>query len=109
MLDPRQVPMFADLPMDNPSAAVKPVNCLQDMFIELINERRVELADIQKGTGIPWSTLHGWYIGDVKSQMLDKNVLKLAQFFNVSLEYLAFGIGPESKEDEVHVELRKGA
>jgi hypothetical protein len=57
---------------------------------------KVELADIQKATGIKWGTLYGWYKGDVGSQLLDFNIYKLAKFFNVSIHYLAFGIGDDS-------------
>lgn len=112
------VPMFADLPvyqddLDRIKAKKKRVNALQEMLIELMNgdldengklvpggRKPTSLADVQKGTNIAWGTLHGWYKGDVSAQLADENLLKLAQFFNVSLEYLCFGIGDDSKAFE---------
>lgn len=70
-------------------------NCLQDMFLELMNERKCTLADIQRDTGIPFGTIYAWYRGEVRAQLLDRNVLALARYFDVTLEYLAFGIGQD--------------
>lgn len=69
------------------------VNCLQDMLLELMDERHISLAMIQKATSIPWATLQGWHDGSVNSQLADRNLLKLAQFFNVSLAFLVYGLG----------------
>jgi transcriptional regulator with XRE-family HTH domain len=70
-------------------------NCLQEILSELMTEKRVELADVQKATGIPFPTLWGWATAKTGTQLLDENVLKLAQYFDVTIEYLAFGIGHE--------------
>lgn len=70
-------------------------NCLQDMLLELMDERNVEPVDIHMHTGIPWTTLMEWVYGSVKCQMLDGKILDLARFFNVSIQYLAFGIGDD--------------
>lgn len=91
-----QVPMFSDLPETDAPKAKPRINCLQDILLELMDERKVNPAQIQKTTGIPWSTLQGWITGSVSAQLADKNVLSLARYFSVSLEYLLFGIGDDS-------------
>lgn len=90
-----------ELEMDNPDAKKKErprVNCLQEMLLELMDERKVSLSQIQKATGIPWGSLMDWHNGTVRAQMADKNLLKLGQFFNVSLYYLLYGIGDDRAE-----------
>lgn len=92
------IPMFENLPMDNPDAKKKfstPDNRLQEMMIILIARRKVQLVDIHEATEIPWSTLMSWYRGIAKGQVADKRLLKLAQYFGVTLEYLCFGIGED--------------
>lgn len=88
------LPMPITLPQtDEPKKKVEKFNCLQEILAELMSERSIEMAEIVKATGIKFPTLHDWVKGNVQAQMVDKNLLKLAQFFNVSLEYLCFGIG----------------
>lgn len=80
------------------------VNCLQEMVIELMNEKGLRDVDIVKATGIPWATWHGWITGDVRAQLADQNLLKLQKFFNVHLEYLVYGIG---NGEEIYNEKRE--
>lgn len=107
MPDEEQTPMFEDLPVTDTKKVKPKVNCLQDMLIELMDRDKVQLADVQKATGIAWGTLHSWYTQDVQCQLLDWNIFKLAKYFNVSIHYLAFGVGDDSNvfdndvEDEV--------
>lgn len=89
-----QIPLM-ELPATDPSKARPKVNQLQEILAELMSERKIEAAEIQKATGIPWGTLQGWIKGDVGAQILDENILKLSKFFNVSIHYLAFGIGDD--------------
>lgn len=80
---------------------VKPkVNCLQDILIEVMNERGLTDAQIVKATGIAWSTYFGWVSGQTATQLADKNLLKLAQYLNLSIEYLCFGIGTDDPRFE---------
>lgn len=72
-------------------------NCLQDILLELMDERGIEVKHIQKHTGISYSTLHDWVYGKVRYHFLDDKILKLARFFNVSIQYLAFGIGEDTE------------
>lgn len=71
-------------------------NCLQDILLELMEDRRIEPRHIHTATGISYATLSDWILGNKKCQKLDGRILSLAKFFNVSIHYLAFGIGDES-------------
>ena len=78
---------------------VKPkVNCLSEVLREIMYERKIEAVDIHKSTGIAYSTLSGWMLNGVDSQMADKNLLELGKYLNVDLYYLLYGIG----NDEAH-------
>jgi hypothetical protein len=89
-----------EMPVTDEAKKKPRINCLQEMLLELMDRDKVELVDIQKATGIKWPTLYGWYKGEVNAQMADENLLKLAKFFNVSLEYMCFGIGDDSPRYE---------
>ena len=73
--------------------------CLQDILLELMDEWKVSMAEIQRETLIPWGTLSNWII-DGKTPVLDRNILALSKFFNCSINYLAFGIGEEPIKPE---------
>lgn len=98
-------PFLLEVPIDNPAAekrAEGPQNCLSEILRELVDgedgqPRPGALAEVERGTGIPMSTLYDWYKGKTRWQALDKNIPKLAKFFGVSIEYLAYGIGEDSK------------
>lgn len=94
-MTPTQLPLIEGL-VDEPVVRKPRVNCLQEILLEVMNERKLTLAEIQKGTGISWATIISWHEGTYNSQRADKNLLKLAQFLNLNLSYLLFGIGDES-------------
>jgi methionine salvage enolase-phosphatase E1 len=100
MIGTEQTPMFEELPVypeDLEKAKNKKpkVNNLQEIVIELMNERGLKDVDVVKATGIPWGTWMGWINGEVKAQLADDNLKKLMQYFNVHLEYLVYGIGTD--------------
>jgi hypothetical protein len=69
------------------------------MLLSLLNDRRVDLMSVEQSTGVSYSTLWHWvYKGS--RPVLDESVLSVANYFSVSIEYLAFGIGldPEEKD-----------
>ncbi|HEY1055694.1 MAG TPA: helix-turn-helix transcriptional regulator [Emticicia sp.] len=68
--------------------------CFQDIFLELMNDWKIQVTDVREATDIPWSTLHDWYTGK-RTPFLDANLMALKNYFNCSLEYLLFGIGEE--------------
>ncbi len=76
-------------------ATLRATNCLSEILRELMDERGIEPKHIYEATGIPFSSISDWYLGKVKAQTLNGNILALAQFFNVSIHYLAFGIGSD--------------
>lgn len=94
------IPLPLSMPQSDPAKPQEKVNCLQDMLLELIDKRDVTLAQIQRATEIPWSTLMGWHDGTSGAQLADKNLLRLAQFFKVPLEYLVYGIGSDEDQYE---------
>jgi transcriptional regulator with XRE-family HTH domain len=71
------------------------VNCLSEILREVMYERKIEAVDIHKATGISYSTLSGWMLNGVNSQLADKNLLELGKFLNLDLYYLLFGIGTD--------------
>ena len=54
-----------------------------------IELKNLKLGEISKATGIPKSTLSEWTAG--REPKVSENLLKLAQFLEVSLEYLFTG------------------
>lgn len=83
------------LPQTDEPKKKEKVNILQEMLAEIMSERNITPAEVQKATGIPWGTIHSWMVGSVDCQKADKNLLKLAQYLNVSLFYLLYGIGSD--------------
>ena len=70
-------------------------------FLDRI-DKLMEIADINKNqlaqmTGIPVSTIYGWYKKGYDNITLP-TLRKLANFFNCSMEYLANGESSEPKE-----------
>lgn len=83
------------------------INILQENLLRLMDRDKVELATIQKATGCPWGTLYGFYKGSVTAQLLDLNIKELADFFDVSVDYLAFGIEKYKFDTFDREDLRK--
>ena len=79
------------------------------MLLELMDERKLKDADVVKATGISCSVWHGWITGITKTTMLDGNILAISRYFNVSINYLAFGVGDSNPyyKDELNKEDEK--
>ncbi len=60
----------------------------------LVKAKQTSINEISRKTGIPNSTLSDWYNGRVP--VLGEAVIKLARFFDVSVEFLISGQPPES-------------
>lgn len=71
----------------------KDCNCFQDILLEVMAERKLSDKDVVSATGITWAVWHGWITGRTRIQMLDGNMLALSRFLNLSINYLAFGVG----------------
>jgi predicted transcriptional regulator len=98
-MSPETIPMFHELPIDNPKIP-DPENCLAQNFRLRIDELNLEIADAQRETEIPWSTLMDWYRGKRKAQVADKRLYKLARFLKTSVEWLCFNVGEKEKNYE---------
>lgn len=94
--------------LDKPKKEKKvSINILQENLLKLMNRDKVELAQIQKATGCPWGSLYGFYKGSVTAQLLDINIKELSDFFDVSVDFLAFGIAKYKFDTFDKDELRK--
>lgn len=58
-------------------------------------------ADIHRGTGVSFSTLGGWINGNVEVQLLDDNIKKVARYFGISVDYLAFSVPMSERDHEI--------
>lgn len=66
-----------------------------ETFAELCRINNLKPADVSRATGIATSTLTNWKKGNYTPKQ-DK-LYKIANFFNVSIEYLTIGKEPEKK------------
>jgi hypothetical protein len=79
-------------------------NCLAENFSMIIFERKISLSKVQKDTSIPFPTLHDWVRGKT-IPLADDNLMVLSKYLEISLEYLCFGVGSESKEDSLEIDF----
>ena len=74
---------------------------VQDMFIErvkaLMEERGINKNELSVGSGIPYTTIDGWFKKGSDNVRLG-TLLRLAEYFNVSLDYLTGGEGSSPAE-----------
>ena len=67
-------------------------------YVELIMQQKgLRIVDIQKGTGIPYSTFTDWKAGRYTPKA-DK-LQKIADFLGVSVEYITTGKNTPKKSD----------
>lgn len=62
---------------------------MYEIFAQLLRERNLKAADVCRGTGLPSSLFSEWKKGK-STPKIDK-LQKIADFFQVSLEYLTTG------------------
>ena len=76
------------------------------MFIErvmaLMEERGINRRELSIGSGIPYTTIDGWFKKGSDNVRLG-TLLRLGEFFNVSLDYLAGGDGDMSPAEQLMV------
>ena len=70
---------------------------MHDIFAKLLEERHLKAADVCRGTGLPSSLFSEWKRG--KSTPKADKLKKIADFFEVSVEYLMTGDDPAKKEE----------
>ena len=71
----------------------------------LMEQRGHSLGSLAKETGISKSSLHGYLQGAEPSLT---NMMKLARFYGVSLDYLATGSMPDPIEQMLKVQVHSG-
>lgn len=94
-IENNQLVLFGEFVQEKLKKEPEAENCLNEQLEKLISERRVTVAHIHKATGISYSTLHDMMNRKHRYQKLNRNILELARFFNVSIEFLVYGIGEE--------------
>lgn len=68
---------------------------MYEVFAKLLDDRGLKAADVCRGTGLPSSFFSEWKRGKSNPKM-DK-LQKIADFFNVPVEYLVTGKLPEGQ------------
>lgn len=63
---------------------------------DIIKKRKLTITEISKGTNIPISNISEWAQG--RKPVLSEDLIRLADYLEVSLEYLITG---KNKEDEI--------
>jgi hypothetical protein len=67
------------------------VNTISDNILALMARDKVEMAEVQRETRIPWGTFYCW-CSEEMTPLLDLNVKELADYFDTSIDFLAFGV-----------------
>ena len=70
---------------------------MYEVFSKLLQERNVTAYKVAKETGVLQSTLSSWKTG--RSDPSKENLMKIAAYFGVSIDYLMTG---EETEDEIY-------
>ena len=70
---------------------------MYEVFDNLLKKNNLRIADVSRGTGVTYSTFTDWKAGRYTPKQ-DK-MQKIADFFGVSVEYLATGKETEKQSD----------
>ena len=70
-----------------------------EIFEKLLNQRGVRVSDVAKATGISTSLFTDWKNGRYQPKV--ERLIKIADYFGVSLEYLATG---KSQEQDYYLD-----
>lgn len=66
-----------------------------EIFEKVIQEKGLTVADVSRGTGINQSTFSNW--NTRRNLITGENAIKIAQFLNISLDYLMTGFVKEQE------------
>lgn len=69
---------------------------MYEIYCKLRDEKGVKDADVAKATGITKSTFSDWKNG--RSKPKDEKLLKIAEYFDVTLDYLRTGEEPSQPD-----------
>lgn len=75
---------------------------MYEIYLKLLAEKGVKTSDVCKETGIVASTFSDWKKG--KSTPKQDKLIKIADYFGVSLEYLMTGKEPEINFDYIYTD-----
>jgi transcriptional regulator with XRE-family HTH domain len=68
---------------------------LKTVLRDLIKEEGITVSQLSKKSGVPVQTLHNWLSGMEPRSL--KQVRKVADYLEVSIDYLCFGIKEKQK------------
>ncbi len=71
---------------------------LKTILKKLISDKGITITALSRATKVPLQTLHGWLQGSEPKSL--KQVKKVADHFEVDLDYLCFGIEQNAKNFE---------
>lgn len=69
---------------------------MYEIYCKLRDDRGLKDSDVSRATGITKSTFSDWKNG--RSKPKDEKLLKIAEFFNVTLDYLRTGENSNSQD-----------
>lgn len=70
---------------------------LKTILRKIIKDRGITVASLSRGAKVPVQTLHGWLQG-VEPKSI-RQLKLVADYLDVDLDYLCFGVKPKSKEN----------
>lgn len=78
---------------------------MKTILKKLITDKGVTITAVSRASKVPLQTLHGWLQGSEPKSL--RQVKKVADYFEVDLDYLCFGIQPEMQsirdfQDEIN-------
>lgn len=80
---------------------------MYEIFEKLMKEHNVTAYKVSKETGIATSTLSDWKKG--RSTPKQDKLQKIADYFNVTIDYLLTGNNPEKKERDYSLAIKEQA
>ncbi len=72
---------------------------LKTVLRKLIREKGLTITGLARSTKVPVQTLHGWVNG-VEPKSI-RQLKKVADYLDVDLDYLCFGIKPKSENNKL--------
>lgn len=69
---------------------------IKTILKKLIKDKGISIAHLSRATKVPLQTLHGWLHGSEPKSL--RQVKAVADYLEVDLDYLCFGIKPNDKK-----------
>jgi hypothetical protein len=83
------VPMFAELPQDNPQTFER--SQFNFNMEKLIKRKCTGIAELSRKTLVADATLHDWMTGKVRFPIASPELKRVAEFFELSVDQLVYG------------------